>query len=84
LFQNLWPKYCKFIREIPTNPLGQGWLTCGALHPFDDNKVSQSYSLILVILFFLDALSSYAMFLSDQSGFTVVKNISMVFLTVGL
>jgi len=37
-----------------------------------------------VILFFLDALSSNAMFLSDQSGFTVVKNINMVFLAVGM
>jgi len=57
-------------------------LRSGALHPFDDKKVRHSYSLILVILFFLDAVSSNAMFLLDQSGFTVVKNGSMVFLVV--
>jgi len=32
----------------------------------------------------MDALSSNAMFLLDQAGFTVVKNISMVFLAVGM
>ena len=63
---------------------GARMLRSGALNPFDGNKVSQSYSLILVILFFLDALSSNAMFLSDQSGFTGVNNISMVFLAVGM
>jgi len=59
-------------------------LGSGTFHHFDDNKVSHSYSLILVIPFFLDALSNNAMFLSDQSGFTVVKNINMVFLAVGM
>jgi len=54
----------------------------GALNPCDDKKVSHSYSLILVILFFLDAVSGNAMFLLDQSGFTVVKNGSMVFFAV--
>jgi len=59
-------------------------LRSGRLHPFDDNKVSHCYSLILVILFFVDALSSNAVFLSDQSSFTVVKNISMVILPLGM
>jgi len=57
-------------------------LRSDALHPFDDKKVSHFCSLILVIIFFLDALSSNAMFLSDQSGFTVVNSASMVFLAV--
>jgi len=76
------------VRErLGTLVLEQGWPTCGAcarngaldayrsdaLHPFDDKTVSHSYSLILVILFFLDALSSSAMFLLDQSGFTLIK-----------
>jgi len=65
-------------------PVAQWMLRSGAFHPFDDKKVTHSCSLILVILFFLDALSSNAMFVIDQSGFTVVKNISMVFLTVGM
>jgi len=59
-------------------------LGSGALHPFDDNKISHSYSLILVILFFLHVLSSNAMFLLDQFGFRVVKNISMAFFSVGM
>jgi len=33
-------------------------LRSGALHHFDDQKVSHSYSLILVISFFLHVLSS--------------------------
>ena len=48
-------------------------LRSGTLHPFDNKKVSHFYSLILVILFFLDAISSNAMLLLDQSGFTVIK-----------
>jgi len=59
-------------------------LRSGAFHLFDDNKVSHSCSLSLAILFFLVPLSSNAMFLSDQSGFTVVNNIIMVFLAVGM
>jgi len=59
-------------------------LRSGAFHPFDDNKVSHSCSLSSAILFFLGPLSSNAMFLSDQFGFTVVNNISMIFLTVGM
>jgi len=59
-------------------------LGSGALHPFGDNKTSHSYSLISVILFFLHVLSRNAMFLLDQFGFRVVKNISMVFLSVGM
>jgi len=50
-----------------------GMLQSGALHPFDDKKVGHSYSLISVIVFFLHVLSSNAMFLLDESGFTVVK-----------
>jgi len=59
-------------------------LRSGALHPFDDKKVGHSYSLILVIIFFLHVLSSNAIFLLDQSGLIVVKDISMIFLAVGI
>jgi len=33
-------------------------LRSNALHPFDDKKVSHTYSLILVIVFFLHVLCS--------------------------
>ena len=47
----------------------------GALQIVDDKKVSHFYSLILVILYFF-VLSGIALFLLDQSGFTVVKVVS--------
>jgi len=60
-----------YQKRLGTTDLKQGWPTCdvcairgaldlrsGALYPFDDQKVSHSYSLILVILFFLHVLSS--------------------------
>jgi len=51
-----------FILEWPLvahAPYVAHWmLRSGALHPFVDQKVSHSYSLILVILFFLHVLLS--------------------------
>ena len=43
----------------------------GALHIVADKKVSQFYSLLLVILYFF-VLSGIALFLLDKSGLTVV------------
>jgi len=63
-------------------PVAHWMLRSGALNPFDDMKVSHS-SLISVILFFLHVLSSNAIFLLDQSGLRVVKNISIVFFACG-
>jgi len=39
-------------------PVAYWMLRSGTLHPFDDQKVSHSYFLILVSLFFLHVLSS--------------------------
>ena len=46
-----------------------------ALHIVDDEKVSQFYSLTSVILYYF-VLSGIALFLLDQSNFTIVKVVS--------
>jgi len=51
--------YTKDGQPVPHALYVAHWmLRSGALHPFDDQKVSHSYSLIFVILFFLHVLSN--------------------------